>query len=352
MTAPPPTTSSSLNVLVLDDWEGLLASSAGVRAMRERGHRVRVLGRGEPLARVDRGTLEAAHVLVAVRERTRLDGSALDLLPRLRLLLQTGGHAYHVDLGACTARGVVVVLGRRVTAPRAAVPELSVMLMIAAFRRLGEVRVDAGGWPTARVGRTLRGKQLGLVGAGRIGAHVARIASAMGMRVVAWGRPGAAYASGPEAAPDDQRIPRLPLDELLLTSDVVSLHLRLAPETRRIISRDALRRMKPSAVLINTSRGDLVDEDALADALREGWIAGAGLDVFREEPLPSDSPLRSLRNVVMTPHIGWIVEESFTEFADIAAEQLRDFVAGRVDVDEVANPRALEVNEKGPPSRM
>jgi phosphoglycerate dehydrogenase-like enzyme len=221
----------------------------------------------------------------------------------------------------------------------ASVPELTFGLMLAVLRRIHPLAADlaAGGWPPA-MGGTLAGRTLGILGLGRHGRPVARIAAAFGMPVLAWDRNrGRAYA-------DDEWVrQRLPLDDLLERSDVVSVHLRLSPESEGLLDRGRLARMRPGAILVNTARGAIVDEPALVDAVRAGRLAGAGLDVFATEPLPADSPLRTLPNVVLTPHIGWKVEEVFTEWAEIAAEQLAAWLAGRLPPAEVLDPAAARV---------
>lgn len=318
-------------LLVLDDWEGCLASSPGVARMRELAE-VHVL-RG-PLHEHPAAERARVDAVLAVRERTRFDTATFDLLPNLRLLLQSGGHAYHLDAAEARRRGIVVTLGRRSQCPRAAVPELTFALIIGALRHLPEAirRMDSGEWP-ALTGRTLAGKRLGLLGTGRHGSRVAGIARAFGMEPMAWARPGSAGA--------DPAIPRLPLTELLATSDVVSLHLTVSEQTRGILDRERLHGLKPRSVLVNTSRGALIDEEALVEALREGPLAAAGLDVFTHEPLPAESPLRSLPNVMLTPHLGWTVEEVLQEFAAIGAEQLRDFLNGTLAPQECL-PQAAE----------
>jgi phosphoglycerate dehydrogenase-like enzyme len=321
-------------LLVLDDYEGRVAAAPAMARLRDLAE-VMVLDR--PLTDADLAGLADVRVLMAIRERTRLDASLLDRLPRLELVLQTGGHAYHLDEAAATARGIVIALGRRARMPSAAVPELTFGLMIAVLRRIHPLAAELaqGAWPSA-VGGTLAGRTLGILGLGRHGRPVARIAAAFGMRVLAWDRTGS-YAAGEPA------VERLPLDELLGRSDVVSIHLRLSPESRALLDGERLGRMAPRAVLVNTARGAIVDEDALVAALRSGQLAGAGLDVFADEPLPAGSPLRGLPNVVLTPHVGWKVDEVFHEFAEIAAEQLDAWLRGRLAASEVVNPAAALV---------
>jgi phosphoglycerate dehydrogenase-like enzyme len=323
-------------LLVLDDYEGRIAAAPAMARLRRLAE-VTVLDR--PLRD---GDLEAAgdvRVLLAVRERTRIDAALLERLPQLELVLQTGGHAYHVDQEAAGRRGIVVALGRRATMPTASVPELTFGLLLAVLRRIHPLAAElaAGAWPAA-MGGTLAGRTLGILGLGRHGRPVARIAAAFGMLALAWDRdPGRHY-------PDDEPVAeRLPLDDLLARSDVVSVHLKLTPASTGLLDRDRLARMRPGAILVNTARGAIVDEQALLEALRSGRLAGAGLDVFATEPLPPDHPLRSAPNVVLTPHIGWKVEEVFAEWAEIAADQLAGWLDGRLPADDVLDPAAADV---------
>jgi phosphoglycerate dehydrogenase-like enzyme len=323
-------------LLVLDDYEGRIAAAPAMARLRELAE-VTVLDR--PLGDGDLDRLGGAQVLLAIRERTRLDGPLLERLPELELILQTGGHAYHVDQAAASGRGVVVALSRRATMASASVPELTFGLMLAVVRRIHPLagELAGGAWPAA-MGGTLAGRTLGILGLGRHGRPVARIAAAFGMLVLAWDRdPGRAY-------PDDEPVAeRLPLDELLTRSDVVSVHLKLSPASTGLLDRERLARLRPGAILVNTARGAIVDEAALVDALRDGRLAGAGLDVFATEPLPADHPLRTAPNVVLTPHIGWKVEEVFAEWAEIAAEQLAAWLEGRLPATEVLDPAAADV---------
>jgi phosphoglycerate dehydrogenase-like enzyme len=323
-------------LLVLDDFEGRIAGAPGTDRLRELAE-VTVLDR--PLRDADLDALAGVRVLLAIRERTRLDAALLERLPDLELVLQTGGHAYHVDQEAATGRGIVVALSRRARMASASVPELTFGLMLAVLRRIHPLAAEmaAGTWPPA-MGGTLAGRTLGILGLGRHGRPVARIAAAFGMVVLAWDRdPGRADAD------DEPVAERLPLDDLLERSDVVSVHLKLSPSSTGLLDRDRLARMKPGAILVNTARGAIVDEPALLDALHSGRLAGAGLDVFASEPLPADHPLRTAPNVVLTPHIGWKVEEVFAEWAEIAAEQLAAWLDGRLPAAEVLDPAAAEV---------
>jgi phosphoglycerate dehydrogenase-like enzyme len=321
---------SKPQVLVLDDREGLVAGSPGVARMRELAE-VRILA--ETLDLVPDEELANVQALMAIRERTRLDSATLDRFPSLELILQTGGHAYHLDAAHALRRAIPVTLGRRAFGPRAAVPELTFALAVAALRNIPEAHrsITEGRWEPF-MGRTLNGRTLGILGYGRHGRNVARIGAAYGMNVVAWQRDGAS---------SDDGVPRLGLEDLLAESDVVSIHLKLSDESRGLLDAAKLAGMKEGSVLINTSRGAIIDERALVEALRSGPLSAAGLDVFAEEPLPRDSPLRTLDNVVLTPHIGWTVEEVLVEFADIAADQLGQYLARTLNRDELLDPAVV-----------
>ena len=320
---------SALSVLILDDREGLIGRSPGVERMKQVAD-VRVLDGS--LDQLDESELADVSVLMAIRERTKLDAATLERLPSLELILQTGGHAYHLDADHMTQRGVPVTLSRRAYGPRAAVPELTFALAVAALRHIPAAHrsMVEGEW-LPFVGRTLSGRTLGILGYGRHGANVARIAKAYGMKVLVWRRNDDNYS-------DDDDVDRVSLDDLLASSDVVSIHLKLSEESRGLLDAGRLAQMKDGSVLVNTSRGAIVDQAALVSALQSGPISAAGLDVFENEPLAADSPLRSLPNVVLTPHIGWTVEEVLIEFADIAADQLEQYLAGNLRRAELLDP--------------
>jgi phosphoglycerate dehydrogenase-like enzyme len=259
---------------------------------------------------------------VANRERTRFTRALLERLPDLRVIAQTGSHAYHIDFAAAAERGVVVAKASGGFSRGAA--ELAIGLAIAVMRRIPaeDAAVRRGDWKTPAT-PVLHGKTLGIVGLGHVGRHVAGIAGAFGMRVLAWSprlTADAARAAGAE---------RRELADLLQESDVVSIHATLTPESRGLIDARRLALMKPTAVLINTARGPVVDEAALVAALAAGRIAGAGLDVFDQEPLPAGHPLTRLPNAVLTPHLGWPTDEAYRNFSDAAADVLIAWLEGR-----------------------
>jgi phosphoglycerate dehydrogenase-like enzyme len=320
-------------LLVLDDYEGELAKAPAMTRLHELVH-VTILDK--PLAADDMDQLKDYQALLTLRERTLLDEKLFKFCDNLEIILQSGGHAYHLDQTAATKRGIVVALGRRVTRPTVVVPELVFGFMLGLIREIYALtaQMSKGEWPMS-MGSSLAGRTLGILGYGRHGRPVARLAMAFGMNVIAWDR-GSAYSS------NNSGVVRMPLDDLLAGSDIVSIHLRLSDESRGLINRDRIGNMKPGSFLINTSRGAIVDEDALADALREKRIAGAGLDVFAVEPLPASSPLRTLPNVLLTPHIGWQVNDVLHEFVAVAADQLTFWFEGRLPGEEVVNPEAIE----------
>ena len=316
-------------LLVLDDYEGQLAIAPAMKRLRELAD-VTILN--YPLAADDMDQLRRFQVLLTLRERTQLDEKLFKFCDNLELVLQTGGHAYHLDKTVATERGIIVALGRRVTRPMVVVPELVFGFMLGLIREIYPLttQMSNGAWPMS-MGSSLAGRTLGILGFGRHGQPVARIGKAFDMNVIAWDR-GSSYSS------NELGVLRMPLDDLLARSDIVSIHLRLSDESRGLIN------MKPGSLLINTSRGAIVDEDALLEALYENRIAGAGLDVFAVEPLPSSSPLRTMPNVLMTPHIGWQVSDVLHEFVAVAADQLTLWLKGRLSRKEVINPEAICVS--------
>lgn len=324
---------STPKLLVLDDYEGELAAAPEMECLRQLAD-VTILD--HPLT--DHTILNDFQFILALRERTKLDARFFDSCVSLELVLQTGGHAYHVDQSAATLKGVVVALGRRTSKPTVVVPELALGFMLGLTRQLYPLTASmANGEWQSQIGGSLSGRTLGLLGYGRHGKPVARLAEAFGMKVIAWDR------TNSRPVPDEFGVRRLPLDDLLAESDIVSIHLRLSDESRGLLTREKLSQMKPTAFLINTSRGAIVDESALIDALNEKRIAGAGLDVFAVEPLPVLSPLRTMPNVLLTPHVGWQVRDVFHEFVEIAADQLSAWMKNELPKSEVLNADAIRV---------
>lgn len=325
-------------LIVLDDYEGELAAAPAMERLRALAV-VHIYP--HPLSSNDDPLLKNCQILLALRERTKLNRQFFASCPNLELVLQTGGHAYHIDEPAATQNGIVIALGRRVTKPTVVIPELVFSLMLGLVRQIYPLTTEMhnGSWPQL-IGGSLSGRTLGILGYGRLGHPVARLAEAFGMKVVAWDRTGEAAGVDPYA------VERLPLDELLAISDVVTIHLRLSDESRGLLNQEKLSKLKPGAFLINTSRGAIIDEPALIEALREKRLAGAGLDVFSIEPLPETSELRSLPNVILTPHVGWKVRDVLHEFVQIAADQLEAWLGSGLAASEVLNPKAMDLKRE------
>jgi phosphoglycerate dehydrogenase-like enzyme len=306
-----------MRVAVLDDIHHAYESTDGIRRLRQRAEvRIFTAPFGEPAA------LSGFDALIANRERTRFTRALLEELPDVRIIAQTGNHAYHVDFAAAAERRVIVAKASGGFSRGAA--ELAVGLAIALMREIpaSDAAIRRGDWRTPLT-RVLHGKTIGIIGLGRIGRHVARIADAFGMTVLAWG-PRLTDEAAREAAAT-----RRELDALLRESDVVSIHAPLTPESRGLLHAARIGLMKPTAYLINTARGPIVDERALIAALTERRIAGAGLDVFDTEPLPAGHALTTLPNVILTPHLGWPTDEGYGSFASAAADVLLAYLDGR-----------------------
>jgi D-3-phosphoglycerate dehydrogenase len=280
--------------------------------------------------------LQGVEVLVLIRERTPINEALLALLPDLRLIVQTGKRAPHIDLAACTRHGVAVVYATPPAPGRSyATAELTWGLILAAMRFIPQevTSMKAGHWQST-LGRTLHGRTLGIFGYGNIGSLVAAYGQAFGMRVLIWGREGSrsrAQADGIEVAASQ--------DALFRDVDVLSLHLALGEETRGIVSAGDLAKMKSSALFVNTSRAALIEPGALEEALRAGRPGYAAVDVYESEPVV-DHPLLHMDNVVCTPHLGYVEKDSYESLFGAAFDQLLAFAAGnRVNV---ANPEALK----------
>lgn len=322
-----------MRVVVLEDWNQLFVGAPALE---------RLAGRAEVDIQHDRprdrddliGRLRDAAVAVLNRERTQLDGDTLRQLPALELIVQTGGLGPNLDLAAATAQGIAVTTAPGLPNSIEGVAELGIGLLIALARRLPacDRAVRAGAWNLAPT-LMLHGGTMGILGLGRLGRSLARIGRALGMRVIAAGMtltPDRAAASGAEW---------VTLDDLFPQADAVFICLRLSAETRGLVTRRHLASMRPSAFLINVARGPIVDEVALVEALRAGWIAGAGLDVFDHEPLPTSHPLTELDNVILTPHIGWVTASNTAQFVDSVVERIVGYLDG--DRGAVVNPDAF-----------
>jgi phosphoglycerate dehydrogenase-like enzyme len=312
----PPTT---LTVGVLDDYHCTAGRWADWSRVTDRAD-VHVLTAHIPPAEVAE-VLHPFDALIAIRERTRFDRAVLESLPRLRLLVTTGARNAAIDLDAARALAITVC-GTEGSGMDTV--EHTWALLLAAARRLDLEIADfrAGGWQTT-LGTSLRGKTLGVVGLGRIGGDVAKVGLAFGMRVVAWSQnltDERCREVGVEHAPS--------LRALLESSDFVTVHVVLSDRTRGLIGAHELQAMKPSAWLVNTSRGPICDESALLDACRRRQIAGAAVDVFGVEPLPTSHPFRDTPNVIATPHLGYVTDTTFKTWFDEVVEDLEAYLDG------------------------
>lgn len=286
-----------------------------------------------------------AQALIAFHES--VDQELLDQAPKLKIVSRFGVGYDKVDVEACTARGVYVTYTPGVLSR--AVAELTIALMLSLSRRIPVadryVRTEWGkpGTPLLPLRHDVAGKTLGIIGLGRIGYEVARRAKAFDMKIVYYD------PVRNKNAEEDPKIQHRALDDLLKTSDFVTVHVPLTPETTHLIGKKELRLMKKTAYLINTSRGPVVDEKALGRALKESWIAGAGLDVFTQEPLPLDSPLIELENVVLTPHMGTHTVETRRLMISAIVEDIKRALAGEVPLNLVPEQRGKVFETKPKP---
>jgi D-3-phosphoglycerate dehydrogenase len=283
--------------------------------------------------------LQDTEALVLIRERTKIAAPLLERLPNLRLISQRSVYP-HIDVDACTRLGVILSSNLHSDAPSYAAAELTWGLVLAAARQIPQqmAALKAGKWQIG-VGDTLRGKTLGIYGYGRIGRAVAAYGRAFGMNVLVWAR-----EAGLAQAKADGYATARSKGDFFETCDVISLHIRLVGATRGIVTAEDLARMKPTALLVNTSRGPLIGPNALVEALRAGRPGMAAVDVFEDEPLRDPShPLLNMDNVVCTPHIGYVTREEYeVQFSDIF-DQIVAYAAGKPI--NVINPDALKVQQ-------
>ena len=302
-----------MRVAVLDDYQGIAREIADWSSL---GADFEIVSFRDHLADHEAivQRLQDFEIIVAMRERTPFPRALLEKLPRLRLLVTTGMRNASIDLAAARERGVVVC-----GTPGAAgtTGELTWGLILALFRQIPreDRALREGSWQTT-VGLGLAGKTLGILGRGTIGSQVAKVGAAFNMEVIAWSQNLDAERAGRAGA---KRVER---DELLARSDVVTIHLVLSQRTRGLIGGRELARMKPTAFLVNTSRGPIVDEAALAGALKNGTIAGAGIDVYDAEPIAPGHPLLAAPNTVLTPHLGYVTRESYSAYFRGAVEDI------------------------------
>jgi phosphoglycerate dehydrogenase-like enzyme len=306
---------------ILDDYQNVALKLADWSEVKDR---VEIKVFTEHLGAPDKviAALQGFDIIVAMRERTGFQKTVIDALPNLKLLITTGMRNASIDTEAAKARGVTVCGTGTFGNPTSGV---AIGLMLELTRRIGfeNARLHAGApWQTT-IGLDLDGMTLGILGLGKLGARTAKIAKAFGMKVLAWSQNLTADKCR-EAGVDYAT-----KDELFRQSDLITIHVVLSGRTRGLVGAAELALMKPTAFLINTSRGPIIDEAALLAALRQHRIAGAGLDVFDVEPLPLDHPFRKMDNVVITPHLGYVSEQNYRRYFADAVEDICGFLDGK-----------------------
>jgi len=333
-----------MNIVILDDYQDAvrkLACAGKLEPYAAKVYTNTVKGMSQLSVR-----LKDADILVLIRERTQLTRQVIDKLPRLKLIVQTGRIGSHVDVQACTERGIAVAEG---SGSPLATAELTWALVMSAMRRLPQYigNLKHGAWqqsglksasmpPNFGIGHLLAGKTLGIWGYGRIGKIVAGYGRAFGMQVLVWGR-----ASSIDLATQDGYAVADSREALLAQSDVLSLHLRLNEETRGLVGLDDLSGMKQTALLVNTSRAELIEPDALIAALNRGKPGMAAVDVFEAEPILQGHALLRIENCICTPHIGYVEQENYERMFSEAFDNVINFIRGTPS--NIVNPGALQV---------
>ncbi|MEP7302537.1 MAG: D-2-hydroxyacid dehydrogenase family protein [Caldimonas sp.] len=334
-----------MNIIILDDYQDAVRKLKCASILDRLNAKVftnTVKGIGQLSVR-----LRDAEVLVLIRERTHFPRQLLEKLPKLKLISQTGRVGSHIDIDTCTRLGIAVAEGE---GSPVAPAELTWALIMAAMRRLPQYigNLKHGAWqqsglksasmpPNFGVGMVLQGKTLGIWGFGKIGQLVAGYGRAFGMRIMVWGSESArerARADGYDAAPS--------CEAFFETADVLSLHLRLHASTRAVVKLDALSRMKPTALLVNTSRAELIEEGALVSALNRGRPGMAAVDVFESEPILQGQLLLRLENAICTPHIGYVEQSSYELYFEAAFANVANFIDG--NPTHIVNPESLKVH--------
>ena len=309
-----------MKLALLDDYHGVAREMADWERL---AGRVEIVSFPAPIADATElvHRLSAFEAILAMRERTAFPRSVLEQLPKLRLLITTGMWNASIDIDAATELGIQVCGTRDVGHLTA---ELTLGLILALARQTSheERAMREGRWHV-RLGHSVRGKTLGLLGLGNLGRQVAGFGRALGMETIAWSQNLTAAAAAEAGC---RRVER---QELFTTADYLTIHVRLSDRTRGLVGAQELGLMKPTAYLVNTSRGPIVDERALFEALRDKRIAGAALDVYSKEPLPRDDPIRTLDNVILLPHLGYVSEENYRCMYGDGLEAVEGFLAGK-----------------------
>ncbi|KAM0755578.1 D-isomer-specific 2-hydroxyacid dehydrogenase NAD-binding subunit [Meredithblackwellia eburnea MCA 4105] len=312
----------SHSIAILDDYQQVALKNADWQSLAPIP--ITVFSEAIPVNELEH-TLKQFTIIHAMRERTKFPKELLQKLTNLKLLTTTGMRNRGIDLDAATSLGITVCGCESSGNGSTGTVEQTWALILSLSRRIliENENVRSGKWQTG-IATSLHGRQLGLIGAGRLGSAVANVAKAFGMKTVAWSpnlTKERAEVAGVELAPS--------LDNLLSTSDVVSLHLVSSASTKGILGARELALLKPTAILVNTSRGPLIDEDALLDLIKSKRILGVGLDVFDQEPLPKDHPIRSLDGVVLSPHMGYVEDENYNSWFKSQVANIQAFLKGQ-----------------------
>ena len=333
-----------MNIIILDDYQDAVRKLDCAKLLEPLNAKVftnTVKGIGQLSVR-----LRDADVLVLIRERTQFPKALLEKLPRLKLISQTGKVGSHIDVATCTRMGIAVAEG---SGSPVAPAEMTWALIMASMRRLPQYigNLKHGAWqqsglkaasmpPNFGIGMVLKGKTLGIWGYGKIGQMVAGYGKAFGMHVTVWGS-----QESRDRAKADGHIPAPSCEAFFDACDVLSLHLRLNDKTRGIVKLEHLSRMKPNALIVNTSRAELIEENALVSALNRGRPGMAAIDVFETEPILQGHPLLRIENAVCTPHIGYVEQDSYELYFNSAFDNVVNFVNG--SPTNIVNPEALKV---------
>lgn len=310
-----------MKIAILDDYQNVARSYADWTRLPARAELV-VVNENIPDPDALAARLGNVEILCVMRERTPITAALMQRLPGLKLIVTTGMWNAAIDMDAASARNITVCGTEGPGHPTA---ELTFTLLLMLARRMPQqmAALAGGGWQPQEIGHSLSGSTLGLIGLGKLGGRVAGYAQAFGMNVLAW----SANLTDSRAA--EVGVKRVSFDELLADSDHVSVHVRLSERTEGLLDAAAIGRMKQGATLINTSRGPIIDVPAMIAALESGALSGAGIDVYAHEPLPADDPIRKAPNVILTPHVGYVSEDTWQMFHEKMLEDILAFIDGK-----------------------
>lgn len=309
-----------MKIAILDDYQNAALDHADWRRLPQDTELV-VVNRNIPDPDELVAEIGDVDILCVMRERTPISSTLIGRLPGLKLIVTTGMWNAAIDMDAAAARGIMVCGTEGPGHPTA---ELTFTLLLMLARRMPQqmAALSGGGWQPQEIGHSLSGRTLGLIGLGKLGARVAGYAQAFGMNVLAW----SANLTNSRAA--EVGVERVSFEDLLARSDHVSIHVRLSERTEGLLDARAIGRMKQGATLINTSRGPIVDVPAMIAALESGALAGAGIDVYAHEPLPVDDPIRKAPNLILTPHVGYVTDDTWQMFHEMMLEDILGFLNG------------------------